>query len=263
MAESTRRRFLHATGIVGVTAVTGCLRMNSGGDGTSTSTPVPTATATVTETSTDTPEATPTETPEVTTTDTPDPTTTETSEPKPTPSADRTALSFESGTIDSTTLPRPWYVMLDSGTASISSNSSAGFHAIRLRADGQLAVGIDVDVTDVSQVLADMYPVDVDPYAGYVKIALDEPDLSNGHLHTRDHPGRTEHGGNHTEAFRDGEWHEDIQFYKSTGDGRLLSDITGIHTVILHASGDYEVLWDNVRFQNESEDILQLGDVLA
>lgn len=61
-----------------------------------------------------------------------------------------------------------------------------------------------------------MYPVAVSPSYGYVKFLLDEPDRSNGHIHVRDHPGRTAHGGSHTEAFRDEEWHFDIEFYLNT-----------------------------------------------
>lgn len=201
----------------------------------------PSATETPTETSDDTPTETPEDTDE------------------------RVALSFESGTVGSSSLPSPWYIIRDSGSVSITDNSSEGNKAIQLVSESDLepiAVGVDVDFSEVNQILADMYPVDVSPGWGYVKFLLDEPDRSNGHIHTRDHPGRTAHGGSHTEAFRDGEWHSDIEFFKNTGNGTLLSDISGTHTLILHTSGSNDVIWDNIRFQDASENLIPLRNII-
>jgi hypothetical protein len=156
--------------------------------------------------------------------------------------------------------------MESSGSVSITDNASVGNKAINLTSRSGLnpiAVGVDIDLTEVKEILADMYPVDVSPNYGFVKLLLDKADRSNGHIHVRDHPGRTAHGGQHTEAFRDGEWHNDIEFYRNTGNGAALSEITGQHTLIIHTSGDNNVIWDNIRFEDESGDILSLQEVLT
>lgn len=181
-------------------------------------------------------------------------------------SGDRNAFSFEQASVSSGSLPSPWYLVGDGGRISVTETASDGSKAIRMISDGDLdpiAVGVDVDLTPVSQIVADMYPKAVGPGFGYVKFLLDEPDRSNGHLHTRDHPGRTAHGGAHTEAFRDGEWHTDIEFYTNTRDDTLVSNISGIHTLILHTSGSNDVIWDNIRFEDDEGKVLPLREVLV
>lgn len=191
----------------------------------------------------------------------------DTASPARTPTnSGRTALSLEEGTVGSSSMPDPWQVLATSGTASIVDRSSDGSKGLRLVSEESLdpvAVGVDVDLTDVAVVLADMYPVDVSPSYGFVKFLLDRADRSNGHIHTREHPGRTCHGGQHTEAFCDGEWHHDVEFYRHTGSSRDLSGIAGTHTLVLHASGDNDVVWDNVRFRDDGGDTLPLSRVLA
>lgn len=181
-----------------------------------------------------------------------------------TSTSERVALSFEDATVGSSSLPDSWYVMRESGSMTITDNSSEGDKAIQLVSQNDLepiAVGVDIDLTGINQILADMYPTDVSPNYGFVKFLLDEPDRSNGHIHTRDHPGRTAHGGQHTEAFRDEEWHRDIEFFRSNGNA--ISDISGTHTLILHTSGSNNVIWDNIRFQDASGDMIQLQEVLV
>jgi hypothetical protein len=125
-----------------------------------------------------------------------------------------------------------------------------------------VTVAVDVDFTDVHQIIGDMYPVSVTPNAGYMKLTVDQDQLPAGHLHTRDHPGRTEHAGEHTEGFRDGEWHRDIEFYKDTYTGKQVSEITGEHQLIFYASGVNNVIWDNLRFKDADDGFLPLSDVL-
>ena len=181
-------------------------------------------------------------------------------------STDRSALSFERASVGTGSLPSPWYLMGDGGRITITATASDGSKAIRMISGETLepiAVGVDVDLTPVSQIRADMYPQSVSPEYGYVKFLLDEPDRSNGHLHTRDHPGRTAHGGAHTEAFRDGEWHTGIEFYKTRPNDTLLSNISGVHTLILHTSGSNDVIWDSIRFEDSDGAMLSLREVLV
>lgn len=183
------------------------------------------------------------------------------------PSDGNEALSFEDGSVGTSNPPSPWRIVRSSGSVTVHDNASDGDKSIRLSSkDGldPIAVAVDVDLTDVSQILADMYPVSVSPSNGYVKFLLDAPDRSNGHLHCRDHPGRTAHGGAHTEAFRDGEWHYDIEFFENrdSDSNQSLADITGTHQLILHASGDNQVIWDNIRFEDGNGDLLELSDVV-
>lgn len=175
------------------------------------------------------------------------------------------SLSFEAGAPGDTSPPRPWQVLAQSGRISVTGRSSHGDVAIQLTDDGDLnptAIGVDVDLTDVHQILADMYPVSVTPAYGFVKLMLDHPSTSEGgHIHVRDHPGQTEHGETHTEAFRDGEWHRDIEFYESNG--TPLSEISGKHTLILYASGTNDVIWDNIRFEDEYGGFIPPTDVVV
>lgn len=172
--------------------------------------------------------------------------------------------SFEEENVGDQEPADPWYLFNDTGIHEVSdgraSNGSQSFRTADATPGNYpdpSAIAMDLDLTDVEDVLFDVYAANNNPNQGNINVSLDNAGtFSDGNINIWGFPqemddrGESRYGG-------EGQWWRDNSDQKG-----VISDSTGVHPLIFWIDGDQDVYWDNIRLVTTEDEIsLELDNV--
>lgn len=159
--------------------------------------------------------------------------------------ATTTRISFEQADLGAPKPADPWYIAANNGHHEITgSNPTDEEQTLHLSGDGsieELAAGLPVDLTNVAEVVCDIYIERVNPSVGDLALHIDK---------LKD---------NKTIPFGGRVDFETGQYVDMAGD---VSEYTGTHDLYLRARGENEGYFDNLRFYDDDRELVSLDEVL-